>query len=83
MKLERPPGPSDRVEQGGSPWRVHRALGSLPEREREVLALRVLERPLPVARVAEFLSHPRLGTVKTRTRAALAKLSDLLEDDLQ
>jgi RNA polymerase sigma-70 factor (ECF subfamily) len=31
--------------------------------------------------VAEFLHLP-LGTVKTRTRSALSRLADLLEEDL-
>jgi RNA polymerase sigma-70 factor (ECF subfamily) len=37
---------------------------------------------LSQSEVAEFLSIP-LGTVKTRTRAALAKLSDILGEELQ
>ena len=32
--------------------------------------------------IAEYLNTP-LGTVKTRTRSALARLSELLEGDLQ
>ena len=74
-------GPSDRVEQGWVAWRVHRALEELPEREREVLALAYWS-GLSQSEVAEFLGIP-LGTVKTRTRAALAKLADILGDDLQ
>jgi RNA polymerase sigma-70 factor (ECF subfamily) len=75
------PGPSDRVEQGWVAWRVHRALEELTEREREVVALAYWS-GLSQSEVAEFLSIP-LGTVKTRTRAALAKLSEILGDDLQ
>ena len=73
-------GPSDRVEQGWVAWRVHRALEELPEREREVLALAYWS-GLSQSEVAEFLGIP-LGTVKTRTRAALAKLADILGEEL-
>jgi RNA polymerase sigma factor (sigma-70 family) len=74
-------GRHDRAEQSWVAWRVHRALEELPEREREVLALAYWS-GLSQSEVAEFLSIP-LGTVKTRTRAALAKLSEILGDDLQ
>jgi RNA polymerase sigma-70 factor (ECF subfamily) len=53
----------------------------LPEREREVLALAYWS-GLSQSEVAEFLGIP-LGTVKTRTRAALTKLSEILGDELQ
>ena len=75
------PGPSDRAEQGWVAWRVHRALEELPEREREVLALAYWS-GLSQSEVAEFLGIP-LGTVKTRTRAALAKLSEILGDEIE
>jgi RNA polymerase sigma-70 factor (ECF subfamily) len=75
------PGPGDRVEQGWVAWRVHRALEELPEREREVLALAYWS-GLSQSEVAEFLDIP-LGTVKTRTRAALAKLSEILGDEIE
>jgi RNA polymerase sigma-70 factor, ECF subfamily len=75
------PGPSDRAEQGWISWRVHRALEELPEREREVVALAYWS-GLSQSEVAEFLDIP-LGTVKTRTRAALMRLADLLGDELQ
>lgn len=73
------PGPGDRVEQGWIAWRVHSALEELPEREREVIALAYWS-GLSQSEVAEFLDIP-LGTVKTRTRAALGHLSELLEED--
>ena len=73
-------GPSDRVEQGWVAWRVHRALEELAESEREVVALAYWS-GLSQSEVAEFLGIP-LGTVKTRTRAALAKLAEILGDDL-
>ena len=50
------------------------------EREREVIALAYWS-GLSQSEVAEFLSIP-LGTVKTRTRAALSRLADVLGDDL-
>ncbi len=37
---------------------------------------------LSQSEIAEFLSLP-LGTVKTRTRTALARLADVLEDELR
>jgi RNA polymerase sigma-70 factor (ECF subfamily) len=75
------PGPGDKAEQSWIAWRVHRALEELPEREREVLALAYWS-GLSQSEVAEFLGIP-LGTVKTRTRSALAKLSDLLEEEVE
>src|SRR3989440_4267856 len=75
------PGPADRAEQGWVAWRVHRALEELPDREREVLALAYWS-GLSQSEVAEFLGIP-LGTVKTRTRAALAKLSEILGDEIE
>ncbi|HST18612.1 MAG TPA: sigma-70 family RNA polymerase sigma factor [Gaiellaceae bacterium] len=75
------PGPSERAEQSWVAWRVHRALEELPEREHEVIALAYWS-GLSQSEVAEYLGIP-LGTVKTRTRAALARLADLLGDDLE
>jgi RNA polymerase sigma-70 factor (ECF subfamily) len=74
------PGPLDLAEQGWIAWRVHRALEELPEREREVVALAYWS-GLSQTEVAEFLDIP-LGTVKTRTRSALGRLSDLLDGEL-
>jgi RNA polymerase sigma-70 factor (ECF subfamily) len=73
-------GPDERAESAWVAWRVHRALETLPEREREVIALAYWS-GLSQSEVAERLGIP-LGTVKTRTRAALAHLADALEDEL-
>jgi RNA polymerase sigma-70 factor (ECF subfamily) len=74
------PGPADRAEQSWVAWRVHRALEELPEREREVIALAYWS-GLSQSEVAEFLGIP-LGTVKTRTRSALTRLSEILGEDV-
>jgi RNA polymerase sigma-70 factor, ECF subfamily len=73
-------GPADQAEQGWVSWRVHRALEELSEREREVISLAYWS-GLSQSEVAEFLGIP-LGTVKTRTRAALARLAEILGDEL-
>ena len=75
------PGPAERAEQSWVAWRVHRALEELPEREHEVIALAYWS-GLSQSEVAEYLGIP-LGTVKTRTRSALARLAELLGDDLE
>jgi RNA polymerase sigma-70 factor (ECF subfamily) len=75
------PGPHERAEASFVAWRVHRALEELPERERTVLELAYWG-DLSQSEVAAFLDMP-LGTVKTRTRSGLARLADLLEEDLQ
>jgi len=73
-------GPSGRAEQSWVAWRVHRALEDLPERERDVIVLAYWS-GLSQSEVAEFMGIP-LGTVKTRTRAALGHLAGLLEGEL-
>jgi RNA polymerase sigma-70 factor (ECF subfamily) len=74
------PGPADSAEASFVSYRVHRALEELPPREREVVELAYWS-GLSQSEVAEYLHIP-LGTVKTRTRSALARLADVLEGDL-
>jgi RNA polymerase sigma-70 factor, ECF subfamily len=75
------PGPAERAEQSWVAWRVHRALEELPEREHEVIALAYWS-GLSQSEVAEYLGIP-IGTVKTRTRSALARLAEVLGDELE
>jgi RNA polymerase sigma-70 factor, ECF subfamily len=72
------PTPSERAETSYVAWQVHRALEELPPREREVLELAYWS-GLSQSEVASYLDIP-LGTVKTRTRSALARLADLLDE---
>jgi RNA polymerase sigma-70 factor (ECF subfamily) len=82
--LDRPSldgGPPERAESEWVRWRVHRALEDLPERERELIALAYWSE-LSQSEIAERLDIP-LGTVKSRTRSALARLADVLEGELE
>jgi len=72
-------GPDESAEAGWVSWRVHRALAELPEAERHVLELAYWS-GLSQSEVAAFLNVP-LGTVKTRSRSALARLAGLLEHE--
>ena len=74
-------GPHERAELSWTQWRVHRALEDLPQKEREVIEL-AYWRGLSQSEVAAELGIP-LGTVKTRTRSALQRLSHILEGELE
>jgi RNA polymerase sigma-70 factor (ECF subfamily) len=71
-------GPAEQAELAWLTWQVHSALEKLPERERVVLELAYWS-GLSQTEIASYLNVP-LGTVKTRTRAGLARLSSLLEE---
>jgi RNA polymerase sigma-70 factor (ECF subfamily) len=73
-------GPAERAEQDWVAWRVHSAVAELPEQERTLLELAYWS-GLSQSEIAEYLDIP-LGTVKTRTRAALARLADELDGEL-
>jgi RNA polymerase sigma-70 factor, ECF subfamily len=73
-------GPPEQAEAGWVSWRVHRALEVLPQHERPMIELAYWG-GLSQSEISEFLQIP-LGTVKTRTRSALARLADALESEL-
>ena len=75
------PDPADQAETSWTAWRVHRALEVLPEHERPVIEL-AYWRGLSQSEIAKELDLP-LGTVKTRTRSALARLAGVLEGELE
>ncbi|MDH4177409.1 MAG: sigma-70 family RNA polymerase sigma factor, partial [Thermoleophilia bacterium] len=72
-------GPHESAESGWVQWRVHRALEELSGHEEEVIALAYWS-GLSQSEVADRLGIP-LGTVKTRTRSALARLAEILEGE--
>ncbi len=74
-------GPEERAEQAWVAFRVHRALQALPERERQLIELAYWG-GLSQSEIAARVGIP-LGTVKTRTRSALLRLADLLEEELR
>jgi RNA polymerase sigma-70 factor (ECF subfamily) len=71
-------GPAELAEQEWLCFEVQVALERLPERERQVLELAYWS-GLSQSEVASYLDVP-LGTVKTRTRAGLARLATLLDE---
>ena len=74
-------GPEERAEAEWEAWQVHRAVAALPETERTLVELAYWSE-LSQSEIARYLGLP-LGTVKTRTRAALARLGRVLEEELQ
>ncbi len=73
-------GPAEHAEASWLAWRVHGALEQLPAHERPVIELAYWG-GLSQSEISARL-HVPLGTVKTRTRSALSRLADLLEDEL-
>ena len=73
-------GPPEQAEAAWLAWRVHSAIEQLPEHERPVIELAYWG-GLSQSEISKFL-HVPLGTVKTRTRSALARLADMLEEEL-
>jgi RNA polymerase sigma-70 factor (ECF subfamily) len=74
-------GPDERAEQSWLSWRVHSALQTLPANERELIELAYWS-GLSQSEIASLVGIP-LGTVKTRTRSALARLAGELEEELR
>lgn len=71
-------GPADEAERSWLSFRVHGAVQALPENERTLLELAYWG-GLSQSEIADFLNIP-LGTVKTRTRSALGRMADVLEE---
>ncbi len=74
-------GPDQRVEADWEAWQVHRAVEGLSDTERPLVELAYWG-GLSQSEIAAYLGLP-LGTVKTRTRAALGRLAHALEKELQ
>ena len=71
--------PEQTVEEGGHDEAVFAALRQLPPNQRAVIALRYLE-DLTETETASVLGCP-VGTVKSRTNSAMAKLRTLLDEE--
>ena len=74
-------GPDEQAEREWLRWRVHSALEKLDASERELIVLAYWG-GLSQSEIARRIDIP-LGTVKTRTRAALARLATLLDEELR
>jgi RNA polymerase sigma-70 factor (ECF subfamily) len=74
-------GPPEQAEAAWSAFRVHRALETLPEHERQIIELAYWS-GLSQSEISDFLNVP-LGTVKTRARTGLARMADILEEDVR
>jgi RNA polymerase sigma-70 factor, ECF subfamily len=79
--VAREPLPDEEAEAAWTAWRLHRALAVLPEHESHLLELAYYAE-LSQSEIAAKLDMP-LGTVKTRTRSALSRLAELLDEELQ
>ena len=75
------PGPPEWAESDWVSRRLHRAVGELPAHHRAPIELAYWS-GLSQSEIATRLNVP-LGTVKTRTRNALSRLAELLDDELQ
>jgi RNA polymerase sigma-70 factor (ECF subfamily) len=73
------PGPPEQVESEWVNWRMHRAVEELPEHQRMLIEL-AYRSELSQSEIATRLNIP-LGTVKARTRSALARLAKRLEHE--
>ncbi len=74
-------GPDEQAEFSWVSWRVHSALEVLPGQERRLIELAYWS-GLSQSEIAGLEGIP-LGTVKTRTRSALARLADELQEELE
>jgi RNA polymerase sigma-70 factor (ECF subfamily) len=74
------PTPDEQTMAEWEAFRVHAAVDALPAREREVIELAYFS-GLSQSEIATRLAMP-LGTVKTRTRTALARLGSVLEGEV-
>ena len=74
-------GPDERAEAAWQSFRVHRAVETLPAHQRQVVELGYWDH-LTQSEIAERLGIP-IGTVKTRTRAALKRLAETLREEMK